>query len=90
MNQRRCHDGTTTIATSTWIVKKHHIKHQRGKIRYQLEDILFIAVAGMLANAGSWSEIADFVQVCLHWLRKYIERPKGFPLEIHWKERSSG
>ena len=54
-------------------------KRQRGKIRHKLEDILFIAVVGTLANAGSWSEIADFAQARLDWLRKYIELPNGAP-----------
>lgn len=54
-------------------------KRQPGKIRHKLEDILFTAVVGTLANAGCWEEIEDFAKGRLEWLRQFVELPGGAP-----------
>ena len=52
---------------------------QEGKIRHQLRDILFIAVAATIGNADSWTQVEAFAETHEEWLRQYLELPNGIP-----------
>lgn len=50
-------------------------------ITYDLLDIIFITLAGVLSGAEGWSEIHQFAHEKLHWLRKYRKFESGIPSE---------
>jgi predicted transposase YbfD/YdcC len=52
---------------------------QEWKVRHKLIDIIFIAVAGTLANCDSYEDIAFFAEIKEKWFRKYLELPNGIP-----------
>lgn len=52
---------------------------QEGKVKHQLKDILFIAVAATIANADSWPQVEVFAEDNEEWFRKYLELPYGIP-----------
>lgn len=54
-------------------------KRQDGKVKHPMESILFIAVVGTIANAGSWEEIEEFGKGKEEWLKQFIELPNGAP-----------
>jgi len=54
-------------------------KRQEKKVMHKLIDILFIAVAGTIANASDWQEIEIFAREREDWFRKYLELPNGVP-----------
>jgi predicted transposase YbfD/YdcC len=46
---------------------------------HHLQDIIFIALCGVLAGAQDWQEIATFGRKRLDWLRRYLALPNGCP-----------
>ena len=50
-------------------------------IIYNLQDILFITLAGIMSGAEGWSEIHQFATEKLEWLRKYRSFEAGIPSE---------
>jgi predicted transposase YbfD/YdcC len=60
-------------------------KRQETKVMHKLIDILFIAVAGTIANASDWEEIEIFAQKREEWFRKYLELPYGIPTHQTFK-----
>lgn len=52
---------------------------QQAKVRHLLIDILFIAVAATIANAGDWEEVEIFAKKREEWFRKFLELPNGIP-----------
>jgi len=44
-----------------------------------LEEILLIAIAAMLSGAESWSDIADYGEAQLEWLKIFLNLPSGIP-----------
>lgn len=52
---------------------------QAGKVRHPLKSILFMAVVGTIANAGSWEEVGQFAKGRENWFKQYIDLPNGVP-----------
>lgn len=52
---------------------------QTGKVRHPLKSVLFIAVVGTIANAGSWEEIEQFGKGKESWFQQYVDLPYGAP-----------
>lgn len=50
-------------------------------ITYDMLDILFIALAGVLSGAEGWSEIHQFAHEKQVWLKKYRKLESGIPSE---------
>lgn len=50
-------------------------------ISYELLDIIFITLTGVLSGAEGWSEIHEFANNKLEWLRKYRKLESGIPSE---------
>ena len=49
------------------------------KIRYPLEEILFLVICGVVCNCREWQLIADFGQMHLTWFRRYYPYESGIP-----------
>ena len=47
--------------------------------RYELMDILLLAVCAVIAGAEGWEGIEDFGHIKLDWLRKYSPFKQGIP-----------
>jgi len=47
--------------------------------RHVLEDILVVALCGMIANANTWVDIERFGKSKLEFLRRFLELPNGIP-----------
>lgn len=52
---------------------------QEWKVKHKLIDILFIAIAGTLANCDSYEDIAMYAEIKEEWFRKHLELPNGIP-----------
>lgn len=52
---------------------------QEGKVRHNLIDILFIAVAASICRCDDWIDIEAWAREREDWLRKYLELPNGIP-----------
>jgi predicted transposase YbfD/YdcC len=48
-------------------------------IRYDLTDIIFLTMAGVLCGASGWKAIQMFGEGQIDWLRQYREFPNGIP-----------
>ncbi|WP_156873990.1 ISAs1 family transposase, partial [Psychromonas hadalis] len=46
---------------------------------YDLTDIVFLTMAGVLCGAKGWKAIQIFGEYQLNWLRQYREFPNGIP-----------
>ena len=46
---------------------------------YELPEILFIAICGIICGAESWEDIADFGRDQEGWLRTVLPLPNGIP-----------
>lgn len=55
-------------------------RYRRGR-RHLLVDILFIALAAMLAGADDAEAIEDFGETHEQWLRQFLEMPHGVPAQ---------
>ena len=71
--------GITPMNRLQKYMKSATDQRQTGKVKHALESILFMAVAGTIANAGSWEEIEQFAKGHEKWFRKYIELSNGVP-----------
>jgi predicted transposase YbfD/YdcC len=47
--------------------------------RHVLQDILVIALCGMIANANTWVDIERYGKTKLDFLRRFLELPNGIP-----------
>lgn len=52
---------------------------QEGKVLHNLIDILFIAVASVIAGADDWNIVVTFANSREEWFRKFLELPNGIP-----------
>lgn len=52
---------------------------QQGKVKHQLNDILFLTVCAVIAGCQGWEEIEDFAHDRLSWLRKFVPLANGVP-----------
>ena len=50
----------------------------QGK-RYQLLDIITIALLGIICGADSWTEVETFGLAKETWLRRFLALPNGIP-----------
>lgn len=50
-------------------------------LKYDLLDIIFITVVGILSGAEGWSEIQEFAQTKQEWIRQYRPLNSGIPSE---------
>lgn len=50
---------------------------QQGKVRHKLAEMLTVAVAAILCGADNCTEIQDWGEARLPWLRKYIPLEHG-------------
>ncbi len=44
-----------------------------------LEDIIFIAISGVICGAEGWNEIAEFGKAKQEWLQTFLQLPHGIP-----------
>lgn len=51
----------------------------QGKIKHNLETILFTALCGVLSNCESWRDVADYCEAKQEWLSQYVSFPNGLP-----------
>lgn len=60
-----------------------HIKDPRKDINisYDLQDILFVTLAGVLSGAEGWAQIHQFAQEKFNWLKQYRAFEAGIPSE---------
>lgn len=49
------------------------------RVKYPLNEIVFLAVTAVISGANEWEEIVDFGQEKLEWLRKYLKYEQGIP-----------
>jgi predicted transposase YbfD/YdcC len=50
-----------------------------GRCDHILREIIMIAVCAVLSGAESWSEVEQFGESKLEWLKGYLELPAGIP-----------
>lgn len=50
-------------------------------LKYDLLDIIFLTLVGILSGAEGWSEIHQFADNKLQWLKKYRQFEHGVPSE---------
>jgi predicted transposase YbfD/YdcC len=46
---------------------------------HQLDEIVFMAICGVLCGADSWQEIADYAESKFDWLKTFLTLPGGVP-----------
>jgi len=51
----------------------------RGRCDHVLVEILLIAVCAVLCGAESWSEVEEFGEAKVSWLKQYLTLPAGIP-----------
>ena len=44
-----------------------------------LEDIIFIAISGVICGAEGWNEIAEYGEAKEEWLKTFLQLPNGIP-----------
>jgi predicted transposase YbfD/YdcC len=47
--------------------------------RHLLDDIIFLAICGVICGADAWTEIVDFGRVRIKWLKSFLRLPNGIP-----------
>jgi predicted transposase YbfD/YdcC len=47
--------------------------------RHNFYDILVIAILGTICGADGWTEICEFAEAKLDWLKTFLELPNGIP-----------
>src|SRR5260370_35300178 len=47
--------------------------------RYVLQDILVVALCGMIANCNTWVDIERYGNAKIDFLRRFLELPNGIP-----------
>jgi predicted transposase YbfD/YdcC len=53
-------------------------RREHGQI-HRLDEIVFMAICGVLCGADSWQEIADYGESKLDWLSSFLTLPGGVP-----------
>lgn len=51
----------------------------QGRCDHKLTDIVLIAVCAVLCGAENWSEVEEFGQSKVKWLKQYLALPAGIP-----------
>lgn len=51
----------------------------QGRTRYQLIDIVFICLCGILCNQNDFEAMEEFAKNKIEWFRTFIELPNGVP-----------
>lgn len=49
------------------------------RITYNLTEVLFLTFCGLMCNCQSYEEIADFGELKIDWLRKFLPYKEGIP-----------
>ncbi len=49
------------------------------KQRHRLNDMIAIAITGVLCGADGWVQIAEFGNAKRAWLERFLELPNGIP-----------
>lgn len=49
------------------------------KQRHQLNDMIAIAITGVLCGADGWAQIAEFGRAKRAWLERFLDLPNGIP-----------
>lgn len=52
---------------------------QWAKIRYPLDEILFLTISAVISGCSEWDEIADFGEDKIGWLRRHRPFVNGTP-----------
>lgn len=52
---------------------------QPGKVLHRLDEVLFSALCALLCDAGSFTDMEDFAQSQLEWLRGFLPLKHGAP-----------
>lgn len=52
---------------------------QAHKVKHRLDDIILLAIFGVISNAQSWTEIEAFGQAKEAWLKHYLDLENGIP-----------
>ena len=52
---------------------------QERKKKHKLIDVLFIALCSIISGGEGFSDMVDFADSRVDWLKKYIELPNGIP-----------
>jgi predicted transposase YbfD/YdcC len=47
--------------------------------RHNFHDILVITILGAICGADTWTEICDFAEAKIDWLKTFLELPNGIP-----------
>lgn len=53
-------------------------RREHGQI-HRLDEVVFMAICGVLCGADSWQEIADYSESKLDWLSTFLSLPGGIP-----------
>lgn len=54
-------------------------KRDAWKVKYNLLEIIFIAIVATLCGMDTWQDIADFAEEREAWFRKYLRLDNGIP-----------
>ena len=49
------------------------------KSAHKLIDIIVIAICAVICGADTWTDIEEFGQIKMEWLKEYLELPNGIP-----------
>jgi predicted transposase YbfD/YdcC len=52
---------------------------QDAKVVYPLEELIFIAVCGAIANCDHWTDIEAYANQNIDWFRQYVPLENGIP-----------
>jgi predicted transposase YbfD/YdcC len=53
-------------------------RREHGQV-HRLDEVVFMAICGVLCGADSWQEIADYSESKLDWLSTFLSLPGGIP-----------
>ena len=51
------------------------------KTRHRLDEIVFVAICAVVSGAEGWSDIVEFAQAKLDWLRRFVRLQHGIPVD---------
>lgn len=54
-------------------------REDNHKTLHKFHDILVIAILGTICGADGWTEICEFAEAKLDWLKTFLELPHGIP-----------
>ena len=52
---------------------------QQGKVRHRLDEVLMVALCAVLCDCDSFTDMEDFAQTQLLWLRSFLAPANGAP-----------